>query len=83
MQRQVPIAVTYEELRFELGFRADLLVEDRVVVELKSVERTLPVHKKQVITYIRLANQHLGLLLNFGANRIKDGIARLVNELPE
>ena len=83
VQRQVPIAVTYDHLRFNLGFRADLVVEDRVIVELKSVERDLPVHKKQVITYIRLANVHLGLLLNFGANRIKDGITRLVNKLPE
>jgi len=54
-----------------------------VIIELKSVEKILPVHKKQVLTYIRLANKHLGLLLNFGANRIKDGITRLVNELPE
>ncbi len=81
--RQVPIPVTYEGTRFDIGFKADLLVDQRVIVELKSVERTLPVHRKQVLTYIRLANLRLGLLINFGAHLIKDGITRVVNQLPE
>jgi GxxExxY protein len=81
--RQVPIAVRYEELVFDAGFRADLLVDGLVIVELKSVERLLPVHHGQVLTCIRLADKRLGLLLNFGAARIKDGIVRLVNALPE
>ncbi len=83
VQRQVPIAVSYESLRFDLGFRADMLVNDMVIVELKSVEQVARVHKKQVLTYIRLADRRLGLLINFGANLIKDGITRLVNDLPE
>jgi GxxExxY protein len=83
VQRQVSIPVTYEGIRFDVGFKADLLVEQRVIVELKSVERSQPVHRKQVLTYIRLADLRLGLLINFGANLIKDGIARLVNQLPE
>ena len=83
VQRQVPIAITYENMHFDVGFRADMLVEGRIIVELKSVERELPVHKKQVLTYIRLANLKLGLLLNFGAPRIKDGITRLVNRREE
>ena len=83
VERQVPIPITYEDLRFDVGFRADMRVEGRVIVELKSVERTLPVHKKQVLTYVRLAGLHVGLLLNFGAARIKDGITRLVHQLPE
>lgn len=83
VERQVPIAVTYEGLRFDIGFRADLRVEHLVIVELKSIERTLPVHKKQTLTYVRLSGLHLGLLLNFGAPRIKDGITRLVHELSE
>ena len=83
VERQVPIAVRYDDLVFDVGFRADLLVDGLVIVELKSVEHVLPVHKKQVLTYIRLANKRLGLLLNFGANRIKDGVTRLVNELPD
>lgn len=81
--RQVPIGVTYKNIRFDIGFRADLVVESIVLVELKSVERLLPVHKKQVITYIKSAGLRLGLLVNFGAARIKDGITRLANNLPE
>ena len=83
VERQVPIAIRYDDLVFDVGFRADLLVDGLVIVELKSVEHVLPVHKKQVLTYIRLANKRLGLLLNFGADRIKDGITRLVTDLPE
>ena len=83
VQRQVPIAVSYESLRFDLGFRADMLVNDLVIIELKSVENVARVHKKQALTYIRLADRRLGLLINFGANLIKDGITRLVNNLPE
>jgi GxxExxY protein len=82
VQREVPIAIGYDNLRFDVGFRADLLVNELVIVELKSVEHTAPVHSKQVLTYIRLANLRLGLLVNFGAPRIKDGITRLVNGLP-
>ena len=81
--RQVAIAVTYDDLRVDGGFRADLVVEDKVLVELKSVERTAPVHKKQCLTYVRLAGLRLGLLINFGAALIKDGITRLVNGLED
>ena len=83
VERQVPIAINYENIHFDVGFRADMLVEGLVIVELKSVERVLPVHKKQVLTYIRLADLRLGLLMNFGASLIKDGITRLVNRLEE
>ncbi len=67
----------------EVGFRADLVVEDKVIIEIKSVEEVHPVHKKQLLTYLRLAGKRLGLLINFGAPLIKDGITRLVNRLPE
>ena len=77
----MPIA--YENVSFEEGFRADLLVQDKVIVELKSVEKVAPVHKKQLLTYLRLANLRLGLLVNFGEALIKDGIKRVVNGLPE
>lgn len=83
VERQVPISVTYDNLLFEVGFRADLLVGGLVIVELKSVERVQPVHSKQVLTYTRLANKRLGLLINFGAPLIKEGITRLVNGLPD
>ena len=83
VERQVPIQISYGSLRFSEGFRADLLVEGRVIVELKSVEAVEPVHKKQLLTYLRLADKRLGLLINFGSALIKDGITRLVNRLPE
>ncbi|WP_318781295.1 GxxExxY protein [Amazonocrinis nigriterrae] len=79
--RQQPIAVVYENVRLEEGFRADLIVEDQVIVELKSVEAIHPVHKKQLLTYLRLTNKRLGLLINFGVLLIKDGISRVVNGL--
>jgi len=81
--RQVPVPVIYETLRFEEGFRIDILVEDSLILELKSVEAVAPVHKKQLLTYLRLAGKRLGLLINFGAPLIKDGISRVVNGLPE
>ena len=80
-ERQMP--VVYEGLRLDIGFRADLLVEDKVIVELKSLEQIAPVHKKQLLTYLRLADKRLGLLINFGAPLIKDGITRIVNHLEE
>jgi len=73
----------YDGIRFDEGFRADIFVEEEVIVELKAVEKVLPVHKKQVLTYLRLTNSRLGLLINFGAPLIKDGITRIVNGLEE
>ena len=83
VERQKPIAIEYEDLVIKDSFRADLVVEDKVIVELKSVERIEKVHKKQVLTYIRLADMRLGLLINFGAPLLKDGIFRIVNGLEE
>ena len=79
--RQKAVPVIYEDVHFEEGFRADLIVEDKVIVELKSVEIIAAVHKKQVLTYLRLTNLKLGLLINFGDALIKDGIVRIVNGL--
>lgn len=70
-------------MKLEVGFRADLIVERCVIVELKSIEQVAPVHKKQLLTYLKLTNCRLGLLINFGAALIKDGISRVVNGLPE
>ncbi|MBI5488150.1 MAG: GxxExxY protein [Deltaproteobacteria bacterium] len=82
--RQVLIPVRYEGVEFQNGFRADLLVDELVMVELKSIEQVLAVHKKQLLTYLRFGRKRLGLLLNFGAARLKDGgIIRLVNGLPD
>jgi GxxExxY protein len=81
VERQVPIQVTYERLRFDEGFRVDLMVEDKVIIELKSVERLNSAHKKQLLTYLRLADKRLGYLLNFSAALMRDGIVRTVNRL--
>jgi GxxExxY protein len=81
--RQVAVPIVYAGLRFEEGFRADLIVEDKVIVEIKSVEQIAAVHKKQLLTYLRLADKRLGLLINFGETLIKDGISRVVNGLEE
>ena len=81
--RQVGIPIVYESIRLEEGFRADLIVEDKVIVEIKSVEQIAAVHKKQLLTYLRLADKRLGLLINFGETLIKDGISRVVNGLAE
>ena len=80
---QQAIPVVYDSIRIDTGFRADLVVEDRVIVEIKSVEVLLPVHKKQLLTYLRLADKRLGLLINFHVALIKDGITRIVNGLEE
>ena len=81
--REIPIPVQWQSIRLEAGFRADLIVEEEVIVELKSVEKTAPVHKKQLLTYLRLADKKLGLLLNYGEGLMKDGIIRIVNGLEE
>lgn len=78
-QRQVPISVRYDGIHIENAFKIDLLVESRLIVELKSTERLLAVHGKQVLTYLRLMNLPLGLLLNFGQELFKDGIKRITN----
>ena len=79
VQRQKPVPIVFAGCHFEEGFRADLLVNDRLLVELKSVESLQPVHGKQVLTYLRLLNFPLGLLVNFGAATFKEGVKRIVN----
>lgn len=79
VNRQVALPVVYESVRLDEGFRADLVVEDKVIVELKSVEMLAPVHKKQLLTYLRISGCRLGLLINFGAALVKDGIVRIAN----
>ena len=83
VERQVVIPIRYEELTFDEGFRADLLVEGKVIVELKSIEQRARVHSKQLLTQLRLSNRKLGLLINFGEAHLKNGIERVANGLPE
>jgi len=78
---QYPLPVIYETIHMEIGFRADLVIGDKVIVEIKSVEAISPVHRKQLLTYLRLADKRLGLLINFNVELIKDGITRVVNGL--
>ncbi len=80
-KKQVAIPVVYEDIKMDLGFRADMIVEDKVIIELKSVENILPVHKKQLLTYLKLTGIKLGLLVNFNVELIKNGIIRVVNNL--
>lgn len=81
VERQVPIQVRYQRLTFEEAFRVDLMVENKVIIELKSVERLSSAHKKQLLTYLRLADKKLGYLLNFSAALMREGIVRTVNRL--
>ena len=83
VQRQVPINIIYEGIQFDEAFRADLLVNDMVLVELKSIELINNAHRKQLQTYLKLSGKKLGYLLNFGAPLMKEGIVRAVNDLPE
>ncbi len=81
VERQKPICFEYDGIRFDDGFRVDLLIDGRVVVELKSVEKMAPVHSKQLLTYLRLMKLPVGLLINFGAATLKEGLHRIVNNL--
>lgn len=80
-ERELP--VTYDRVHISVGFRIDMIVEEKVIVELKSVEKVSPVHKKQLLTYLRLADKRLGLLINFGEAYIRDGIHRIANRIQE
>jgi len=81
IKRQQGLPVVYDELKMDLGFRADIIVEDKVIIELKSIEAIAPVHLKQLLTYLKITGIKLGLLINFNEALIKDGIRRVVNNL--
>jgi GxxExxY protein len=83
VERQVPVPIVYDELVFEEGFRADLIIADKFIVELKSVETLPAVAPKQLLTYLRLRDCRLGLLINFGEVLIKNGIKRIANGMPD
>jgi GxxExxY protein len=82
-EREVAVPIQYDDLILETAFRADIIVEKKVIVELKSVEMVSPVYKKQLLTYLKLMDKRLGLLINFGDILIKNGITRIVNNLSE
>ena len=80
VERQVTVPIRYEGLSIEQGFRADLIVEKQILIELKSVERLLPIHRMQVVTYLRFLNLSVGLLMNFSSDQFKNGLSRIVND---
>ena len=80
IERQRLVGFTFDDMRFDQGFRIDLLVEGCVIVEVKSVDRVVAAHRKQLLTYLRLTNLRVGLLLNFGAETMKEGVTRVVND---
>ena len=83
VEQQKPLPIIYREVRSDCAYRLDLLVEDEVIVEIKSVERILPIHEAQLISYLKLSNLSVGLLINFNEKMLKHGIRRLVNNYPE
>jgi GxxExxY protein len=80
-RQQTPVPLVYEGITFDIGFKTDVVVNELVILELKSVEKLEPVHFKQLLTYLRLTRLRLGLLINFGENLLKNGIHRVVNDL--
>ena len=83
VERQVTVPITWDGIRFDEGFRADLIIDNCVIVEVKSIAALDAVHSKQVLTYLRLTDKRLGLLINFGEHMIKHGIKRIANGMPE
>nr|WP_290963287.1 GxxExxY protein [Gracilimonas sp.] len=81
VQRQVSVPLLYKEMHFETAYRLDLLVNNRVIIEIKAVESLAPVHYSQLLTYLKLSNKKLGLLINFNVKLLKEGIHRVVNKL--
>ncbi|WP_218598170.1 GxxExxY protein [Polaribacter sp. NJDZ03] len=81
VERQKVLPVFWDQIKLELGFRADLIIENKVILELKSVAKIAPVHPKQLLTYLKITNLKLGLLINFNEALIKNGITRIVNSL--
>ena len=80
---ECPLPVHYEDIKLDVGFRADMIVDDAIIVENKTVDKILPIHEAQLLTYLRLANLNLGFLLNWNVILMKDGIKRMVNRLNE
>lgn len=81
IETEVSMPLFYDGIHLDIGYRADIIVENKVIIELKSIEKVSAVHKKQLLTYLRVSNKKLGLLINFGAPLIKDGISRIANNL--
>jgi len=83
VEQQKPLSVVYREVKLECGYRLDLMIENEVIVETKSVEKLLPIHKAQLMSYLKLSDCKVGLLINFNVELLKDGIQRVVNNFPD
>ncbi len=83
IERQKALPVVYREVKLDCGYRLDLLVEDRVIVEIKAVDRLAAIHEAQLLSYLKLSDRRLGLLINFNVRLLTDGVRRVVNRLPE
>ncbi len=83
VEQQKPLPVVYREVQLDCGYRLDLLVENQVIVEIKSIESLMPIHKAQLLSYLKLSGCHVGLLINFNVRVLRDGIVRVVNNFPE
>lgn len=83
IEQQKPLPVIYRDVRLDCGYRLDLVVEDSVIVEIKAIERLLPVHDAQLLSYLRLSNKNVGLLINFHVRLLKNGVKRIVHEFPD
>lgn len=80
VESQVPLPVVYKQVKLDCGYRLDLLVDNEIVVELKSVETLLPIHTAQILSYLKLSRKTLGLLINFNVNKLVDGVHRVIND---
>jgi GxxExxY protein len=83
IEAQKPLPVIYKEVRLDCGYRLDLVVEDEIIVEIKAVEKLLPIHEAQLLSYLRLAHKNVGLLINFHVPVLKSGLKRIVNKFPD
>ena len=83
VDEQVPLPLLYKEVKLDCGYRIDLIVEDAVIVEIKAVEHLAPIHEAQLLSYLRLTNKTVGLLINFHSRVLKEGLKRIVNEFPD
>jgi GxxExxY protein len=83
LEEQKPLPVVYKNVRLDCGYRLDLVVEDEIIVEIKAIEKRLPIHEAQLLSYLRLAKKRVGLLMNFHVPVLKNGLKRIVNEFPD
>ena len=83
LEEQKPLPVIYKDVKLDCGYRLDLVVEDEIIIEIKAVEKLLPIHEAQLLSYLRLANKNVGLLMNFHVAVLKNGLKRILNEFPD